>query len=43
MNYLMDMATIPPNETKKKDDEGDDGITIEDPESEEDLKSILGL
>ncbi len=40
------MATIPPSDTDKKEDGDDDDIEnmiIEDPESEEELKSMLGL
>lgn len=36
------MATIPPD-TTNKDPESDEDIQVEDPESEEELKQLLGL
>lgn len=41
---MMDMATIP-SETKKEGSESDetDEIAVEDPKTEEELRSILGL
>lgn len=39
----MDMATIPPTETENSDSGMEDNIIIEDPESEEELRQMLGL